>query len=223
MAAFVNAVDGGFTGAGTSLTFAFDCTGADILWVGIVGDLVIGGADDITGVTYNGVAMTAATKYVGPNAQRMTYLRYLVAPASGSHNVVVSCTSAHLLAAGAMCHSGSGQTGQPDNVGTNNSTLAAAGLTTSITPVADNCWSVLMESGDGNANPAQSTGDVRRSFAAATGLWGLFDSNGPITPPGAYSMATTRAANTSYITHLVATFSPPSTTRTGRLTMLGVG
>ena len=64
--AFDAATDGGNVNPGTTLTFAHTCTGSlGLLVVGFNGDN-IGGADDVSSVTYNGVALTLADKQVNP-------------------------------------------------------------------------------------------------------------------------------------------------------------
>jgi hypothetical protein len=209
--AFDAATDGGNNGGGSnSLSFAHTCTGSDrILFVGIAGDVAPFGADDITGVTYNGVAMEFVGKrFADELVSRGTYLYQLEAPASGSNNVVVSSTSAHYLLAGAVSYTGAAQSGQPDNSTTNLSADTATSLTTSLTTVADNCWTALVINEATSGAPGAGTGSTRRTYDAAFQVWGMFDSNAAITPAGSYSMTTTRGAGIEAIAHVMASFSP---------------
>jgi hypothetical protein len=83
-----------------------NCTGGDYLLVKVYGQ---GGDANITGVTYNGVAMS----FVGENNADATGLIgfwELVAPASGSNNVVISKTAGDYGVADAMVLSGVDQT-----------------------------------------------------------------------------------------------------------------
>jgi hypothetical protein len=85
-------------------------------------------------------------------------------------------------------------------------------LATSLTPAADNCWIALMEHARG-ATPTAGAGATLRVADAANTTWGLFDSNGPITPPSSYSMTTNRASATFATGHILASFAPISAYR----------
>lgn len=76
-------------GAVTSQTFSHTVTTNDnrYLIVGVSVDPVPGG--QVTGITYNGVAMTLI-RATGLGANPYTYLYGLIAPDTGTHNVVVS-------------------------------------------------------------------------------------------------------------------------------------
>lgn len=99
-------------GGGTSLTFSHTCTGSELLL--IVGVAVISGsASDVTSVTYNGVAMTAIPSWNqvsgGGSCRSKGY--YLIAPATGAHNVVITVSPAvNIIAAGATSFTGADQT-----------------------------------------------------------------------------------------------------------------
>ncbi len=67
--AFDSATNGG-SGTGTSLTYAHTCSGsARLLRVGV--NLYNPGTDDLTGVTYAGVAMTQIGKISNSTAMKM--------------------------------------------------------------------------------------------------------------------------------------------------------
>lgn len=205
--AFDAATDGGNNGGTTtSLTFAHTCTGADrLLVVCVVGDTV---TDDVTGVTYNGVSMTLVlTNAPGSIFNRFLYLFYLVAPATGSNNVVISASSNHYLLGGAASYTGVNATGQPDNSAKQDTTADPTSF--SLTPIANNCWTVLIvNSFNGSAPPTAGTGSTRRTFDATFGGWGIFDSNGPITPPSSYNMQTSGYGGNN-VGEIIASFAPP--------------
>jgi hypothetical protein len=195
--AFDNATDGGNATA-TSLTFSHTCGSGSsrVLLVGFNGDS-IGGADDITGVTYGGVSMSPLAKVtVAASGDRITYMYGLIAPATGANNVIISASSSHVLQGGASSYTGAKQTGLPDATNTNVSSAGATSLDTSVTTVADNAWIVLVENcyNFGEA-PIAGAGTQRRVFDGTNGGWGLFDSNGPFTPAGSHSIGTTRSSN----------------------------
>lgn len=185
--AFVAAADLGNNGGGSnSLTAAYTVGGGSdrFLWVQVTGDSA-GGSDDITGVTYNSVAMTFAVKQVAGSGQdRNVYLYYLANPASGAHNVVVSCTNTHYLLVGAADYTGVNATGQPD--GTNaGMVLGSASPTITVTTTVNNDWAVAVNQGP---HSTAGTGTTSRTVDAAFDIWHLYDSGAAITPAQSYSM-----------------------------------
>jgi hypothetical protein len=183
-------VDLGNNGGTGSLTGAFTMGSVSngLLTVCLVGD-VAGGADDITGVTYNSVSMTLAAKRATANVSRFIYQYYLLAPASGAHNVVVTSTTNHYLIGTATSYSGVKQSAQPDASATNDTGgVNNTTLTTSVTTVADNSWTVLC-GGAYDASPQTAgTGSTLRK-TDATNSQTIFDSNAAKTPAGSTSMA----------------------------------
>jgi len=149
------------------------------------------GVDDITGVTYNGVAMSLLSKNTSNIMERFSYVYGLAAPAVGAHNVVVNWSDlTHTVIVGAADYSG--VTGID---ATANQTAGACSTTatTTVTSTQANDLVVLFDAGINNdSSPATAgAGATRRAFMAATGTWGIFDSNGGV-PSGPYSMTVTR-------------------------------
>jgi len=223
--AFNAATDGGNNGGSTSsLTFSHTTgSGSDrVLFVVVAGD-VGGSSNHPTGVTYATVAMTEVDRTTTGNRNLYTY--FLLNPTSGANNVVVSAGSNFFLLACAADYTGAAQSGQPDAEA--EQVAANTSVTTSITTVADNCWTMLGEQGFNASNPpGAGAGSTRRTFGAAFGQPGLFDSNAALTPAGSHSMTTTRTTSVS-ISHVMASFSPAGggAAPTGylRLPLLGVG
>ncbi len=210
--AFNAAADlGNNSGLTNSLTVSYTCSsGSDrLLIVHFDGDIAAG-ADDITGVTYAGVSMTQLGKVVGGLSQaRNVYTYYLLGPATGANNVVISCTATHYLIATAADYTGVTSVGEPDASTTNQSAAAATTLTTSLTSITDRDWEILGEAGyNANNPPSASTGATRRTFDAAFGAVGLFDHNAAITPAGSVSMTTTRTTAVNSIEHIAGDFAP---------------
>jgi hypothetical protein len=177
--AFDAATNGGHA-TGTSLTFSHTCTGANlILFIGIFGDA---GGDKVTGVTYNGVAMTLVKKILGGTggSSRDCYVYLLVGPAVGAHNVVVSASSSITMGAVSASYSGAKQTGQPDafsfEVGNSNS------FEMGVTPVQANTWAVLFAKADGSFSMSLNTSapyvGAQRAYDQTFGGEALYDSNG---------------------------------------------
>lgn len=119
------AFDVASTGAGTSPSWSHTCTGTNLLLVVQVGDFVGGDAESVTGITYNGVALSLFPSHAFNVAR--TSLWYLIAPATGAHTLAV--TSGSTVACVASSWTGVHQT-VPLGAGVTNT--ASAGQPTSV-------------------------------------------------------------------------------------------
>ena len=188
----------------TTLTKAFTCSGSDrILFVGTT--TVSGSVVPVTGVTYNGVAMTKITS-VNPQANWEIALWYLFAPDTGSNNIVATCGSApsSVLRISPASYTGALQSGVPDSF--NSATGTTTSRTVSTTTVLDNCW-VIGFGMTGRSSIVPSTGMTSRCETdSASGSTLLADSDGPQTPAGSYSMTFTTGSDSTGL--IVASFPP---------------
>lgn len=189
--------------AGTTLTAAHTCSGSNrILFVHI---RAAGTTDTVSSVTYAGVAMTLVNKTFGIN-NLGTYLYYLIAPSTGSNNVIIN-TGVAAISAVAVSYNGVLQSGQPDS-STTNSNASTTGLTTSVTSIADNCWTIMgINTGSGNTLPG--AGSVAVQEGPNTGVE-MFDSGHRITPAGSVSMTFTCDSGAGAC--VMASFSPSTVT-----------
>lgn len=180
---------GGF--GGSPLTWSHTVSGSDrILYVGFVWDP---GNDDPSSVTYDSVAMTQIGKILTGGMNR--YLYRLIAPNTGTHDVVVTTATGHTIFGGAGSYTGAHQTSQPASASTFLSTGTPTSLLSSLTPTVDNAWIVLWEgSYNGNAEPGAGTGATKIAADNAFGTWGLFDTNAAISPAASTDMTTTRSS-----------------------------
>jgi hypothetical protein len=180
------------------LTFSHTCTWSNrILFVGFFA----GNIDSASSVTYNWVSMTQIGKAL---SDRYTYLYYLINPASGANNVVITITEAWTaLAWCASSYNWASQTGQLDS----SSTGTASGvnnLTLTTTVVATNSWTVwVWHPNVGSSLVAGSWTTIRANSTA--GLW-IADSNW-------WLSAWSRTLNTSLWTNqiwawVIASFKP---------------
>jgi PKD repeat protein len=137
-------------------------------------------SDIVPTATFNGVSLTLGTKTSNANGQRWMYLLYLLNPAAGAHNLVVSQSSGFFTASYAVWNNVK-QAGQPDAIA-NPTTSNARNLTANIFTTKERCWAVLAAGGSpgGSTDPVADTGCVRRAVCRY-GIGGLFDSNGPLT------------------------------------------
>lgn len=219
MAIAQDATSSGVVNPGTSLTYSHTCTGSNlILFVGVRGTSTNG---SITGVTYNGVAMTEVARVLETGGNIYNYLFYLIAPATGTNNVVVSSNSNSLITAVSASFTGAKQSSQPDASGTNS---GASPLTTSLTSVADNCWGIMLAQ-DNNGSLTAGTGATKIVQDTFNAMALLTYSSNPITPAGNFSMEVT--SSNTYAT-IIVSISPfvdaaTSTVPTPQLLTLGVG
>jgi hypothetical protein len=179
---FDTAVDGGNNGnITTSLTWSHTVSGANtLLVIAVTGDHPYG-SDDITSVTYNGVACTLIAKLVLTGQDRNLYMYALLGAATGAHNIVVNCSNVHYLIGQSASWNGVAQTGQPDAWTINES--ASSPVSTSLTTVADNCIAIACYWGYGGA--AAGTNTTRRILDFAFSSGGIFESSlDPIHPAG---------------------------------------
>jgi len=134
---FDNAADGGNNGGSTtSLTYSY-AVGSNsnrLLLVNLIGDV---SADDISSVKYAGASMTLVTKVQTPG-DRWHYLYYLLAPASGTNNVVITAGSSHYLISEATSWYNIAQTGQPLANATNTAAGGVVSMTTSLPASSNN-------------------------------------------------------------------------------------
>lgn len=194
------ATDGGLVNPGTSLTFSHTTSGSNrILFVAAFGP----STDILTGATYNGVSMTLIDK-TAVGGDLYIYLWYLIAPATGANNVVISASGSAQIQGGAISYTGAKQTGQPD--ASNKSNTDTTGTPTiSVTTVADNSWAVLALRPSVGGTPTAGAGSTMR--VAPTDGFAMADSNAAITPAGSYSM-TINVTGSAGNAMVIASFAP---------------
>lgn len=187
----------------TSNTLAKSNSGSDR----ILNVYVYAGSDVVTGVTYNGVSMTFVSKVnsLGAAAGQRLYHYILIAPATGSNNIVVS-SSANLGGyISGVSYTGAKQTGQPDASNTQ-AVSSNTTLTTSVTTIADNCWLVGYSYHNGTVVAGANT-TLR---GGSVNVLQTMDSGGDKTPAGSHGLTTTRSP-ADFISHVMASISPAVT------------
>jgi len=166
-------------------------------------------SDPITGVTYNGVAMTrGASDYYWTGPMNWLSIWYLVNPPSGTYTVVASCSSAYYMVGGSASYSGVAQTGFPDN-SANHAQAGATTNTVSLTTGASNCWTAAVFADySGTAMSAGSGTTLRQYQVASAGHFGfaLTDSNGAVS--GSTSLAVTSSDSGNGSAGLMVSFAP---------------
>lgn len=145
------------------------------------------GNDWMTGATFNGVAMTQINKQASVSTNEYLYVYGLVAPASGTHDIVFSSSNSvvirsvneSLIFARPL---------QPD--ATSKDTQNTTSLTVSTTINTVNSWLLSVAQGDA-ATPTAGTGVVQ--VRATQNNVRLGDSDGPLSA-GSHSMTWTNGA-----------------------------
>ncbi len=185
---------------GSSLTYSHTCSGANrILFVGV--DVFNPNTDDVTSVTYGGLAMTQIIK-TNISVQR-DYLYYLVNPPTGANNIVITKSTSVSIRSCSASYTGVKQSSQPDASASNTAASPVTSITKAITTIADNCWVVSFVFNDANVSTA-GTGTTKRDSAAS--FHAIGDSNSAKTPAGSYSMQWTNG--TANFSMVMASFSP---------------
>lgn len=192
---FDNATSGGFQSSGTTLTFSHTVNDATN------GVLIVGaytrnsGTATVTGVTYNGVAMTLARER-REAIFNLVYssMWYLAAPATGANNVVVTFSATPPNNSGAIAASFTGvdqttpQDGGADNEATNQESTVTVTSATNDMAVD---FTIIV---NGNTGPTVGAGQTSRATGNDGGSGDLM---GVSTEPGAASntMTWTWSAN----------------------------
>lgn len=144
----------------TSYTFSHTVSGSDTYLVVPVYEQ--GSGDTVSTVTFNGAAASFLGKAKRNTADRNVYLYGLVAPDSGTHDVVVSRSGSSLaIFAGATSYNGVDQSTPTDGVDTDSGNSTS--VTSNITTTVDDCvfTGITVFSG---GTPTAGTGAVRMSF-----------------------------------------------------------
>jgi len=194
------------SGAGLTVTLStFNFTGSNGF---VVVDVINQGdasATDVTGVTVNGVSAT-----LGPSGSNSTsdaiYCFYLANPSDGDIVVTRSDTTGTMFIK-ATSYSGVKQTGQPDASAYLESVTNS--LVSSVTTVADNCWTHLGVYNPEGATITASTNTTSRGNSPAYTM--SADNNTAITPAGSYSMTVTRDSGSSQFISTMISIAPFAT------------
>lgn len=183
-----------------TLTFSHTCTGSDlILFISVC----IVDSATITGVTYNGVAMTSIGSVDNTTTSFLVYLFYLISPATGAHNIIVSASSTAAIAAQAASYTGAKQTGVPDASNITGVTTTTDFLQ-SVTIIANNCW-IVWAAGTNNTKTAGINTTIRQVDTVRYGNL-IADTNASQGAAGSKTMELTSVSST-YV-GILASFAP---------------
>jgi hypothetical protein len=122
------------------------------------------------------------------NNNGTAYLYYLVAPASGTHNVVMTLSAAEFLGVTAVSYAGVNQAIPIDVRGTATAFDSSGTYSQSVTTQTSNDWVLMMSAFDGGGSGSPGSGSTLRGTILDDAGRLLVDSNGPINPPGSTSL-----------------------------------
>jgi hypothetical protein len=169
----------GYTNSGTSVSFSHTCSGANrIVFVGAGG--AGGGSQNVNSVTYDGVAMTQVYYYTNGGGATFCGLWYLINPPTGAKTVAIGTSGTCYFEGWSSSYTGVQQSAQPD--ATNHNQAFNTSISTTVTTVANSCWTLSVGFMGGNSG-SQSAGQTLRQKGQNYGL--IQDSNSPKTPAGA--------------------------------------
>jgi len=173
----VDAVSSGANGTDTTRSVSHTVSGSDrLLLVGVYteksGDA---GTECITGVTWNGVSMTKISTKIRSNNLGYMYLYGLVAPDTGTHTAVASCSATAYMTIQAVSYTGVYQDSVPTvhNEGASNT---GTSLDVSVTVTVDDSWLSGYGLADNCGFGAGTNGTLQGSVFNCSEGW--VDSNG---------------------------------------------
>lgn len=165
-------------------------------------------AASITGVTYNGVAMTqlATITFNGSNVMKIWGL---LNPAAGTHAVTISWSGGSTYVRGiSQSYTGVLQTGLPDATATVGATTTVSSLPLAITTVKVNCWVAGFFYGNsvGTIQSANANLTLRTILSS---LIAFGDSNAKV-PVGSFTQTVNWGGSDSTIEHaaVMVSFAP---------------
>ncbi len=177
-------------------------------------------SDAVTGVTYNGTSLTDFGYYVRETTNVKGALKtyYGFAPASGTHNVVVSASASCILYATAATYTGVKQSGIPDASGTGNplsDSGAVSPFQATTTTSAINSWAVMIGVPSVAGTATAGSGTTLREQQSGSLYYG--DSNGPVSPAGAKGLSWSIGSSAHWLANYFSippTISTPGSTAT---------
>lgn len=137
---FDAASNSGYQTAQSTYSWSHTCTGSNRYLVVGVSMLSVGGSS-VTGITYNGVAMTLIGAIASVSGAVRSEMWGLIAPATGSNTIAVTLSGSLDSTAGATSFQGVHQTSPIEGYASATATnVGAADATVNVTTVADNDW-----------------------------------------------------------------------------------
>ena len=174
-------------------SWSHTCTGANRFLVVGVSMLSVAGSS-VTGITYNGVALTKIGHVASVSGAVRAELWGLIAPATGSNTITVTLSTALDSVGCAVSFTGVHQTSPTEGFNSASATnVGAADATVDVTTVADNDWVIDCVATDDTAITV-GAGQTQRWNTTGTLGSGAGSTEGPKSPAGAVTMSWTDVA-----------------------------
>ena len=204
MAIAFDASGSSYAASANPITFNHTTSGSDrILYVDFYQTAT---GDNVTGVTYNGVAMTRINTQVGGTQRIYSYA--LVNPTSGTNTISIANTGGNTYWIDSTSYTGANQvTPTIQNTGYN---ASATSLTVSVTTTADNSW---LHGFYDSSNQPQSVGTNTFFRGGVNSFLGAIDTNSAQTPAGSKSMQITSVLASEQLM-VLSVITPASTVNT---------
>lgn len=186
--AFDAASNSGYQAASSTPSWSHTCAGSN-RFLGVDVSLLSVPGTTVTGITYNGVAMSLiGVKSIISGAGRVECWG-LANPASGDHTIVVTLSAVCISASTATSYTNVHQTSPTEAFNSAQATnVGAADATVTITTVADNDW---VHAAIATDDASVTAGQTSRNNVTGAGGSGANEDTGPKTPAGGQAMTYT--------------------------------
>lgn len=180
----------GYQAAASTYSWNHTCTGANG-FLGVDVSLLSVAGTIVTGITYNGVALTLiGVKSSISGACRVECWR-LVNPATGTHSIAVTLSAGIASAGTAVSYANVNQSSPVESFASAQATntVSATDAVIVVTSVTDNCWMHAAIASNDTSVTANQT--ARNNVTGTLGSGANEDTNGVITPAGASTLGYT--------------------------------
>lgn len=194
----------------TSKTYSHTCSGSDRIIIGGIGTFDSTGGNQVSGATYNGVALT---ELIEVSSQPNTYhsMWYLINPSTGTNNVSFTFSAQTFSWIVSASYTGVNQTSFPD-ASSSAGSLSGSSISGSVTTTVNNCWTVMVPFANAEITSA-GAGTTLRVTSPTDLRIGIADSGAPVSPAGSDTLTVNCTNdNNAYIIASMAPFAAPSST-----------
>ena len=171
----------------SSLTWSHTCSGDNrILFVCAQNNS--SGLNHISGITYNGVALTKINEIVG-GLPGVLSLWYLINPPTGAHNIVITAVNGTWALMGiGISYTGVAQT-QPNIISgaVSGSANGVSSYSRTVTTTVNNSWALLWTENNAGTPSAGADTTLLQGPFGWSGACGLFYNTNPISPAGNFT------------------------------------
>ena len=190
---------------GSSLTYSHEvsATGTNrILFVNVEDS---GAA--VNSVTYASSSLTLIGSDYDSYSNESDYLYYMVAPATGTHNVVITLSASNYFHSSAVSYTGASQTDVPEAYATAHGTASGSTYSQSLTTLSDNSWVVMGARDCGGGTVSGVGAGTTQRAVDGENAEELVDSGGPVSPAGSKTLNVT-GTGTDRWASVIAAFKP---------------